>query len=108
MDYSQSGTVHKSPQIGVLHLLTSVNGALRLITLTRLQVMEPVMYGAILTQVPDGGNYIPARATVHFRKVVEQDYGDLENRIGVISPEHPAFKTLEIDLEEARAATLSR
>lgn len=108
LDYSQSGTVHQSSQIGVLHLLTSFEGAIRLVTLTRLQVMEPVMYGAILTQVPEAGNFIPARATVHFRKVGEDESVDIEAALGVVTPDSPNFLTFESDLEEARRATLAR
>lgn len=108
LDYSQSGTVHQSPHIGVLHLLTSYEGALRLITLTRLQVMEPIMYGAILTQVPEAGNFVPSRATVHFRKLDELSVDAVEAKVGVITPEHADFGALEADLEEARQATLSR
>ncbi len=108
LDYSQSGTVHQSSQIGVLHLLTSFEGALRLVTLSRLQVLEPVMYGAILTQVPESGNFVPTKATVHFRKIGDGQADLIDGGVGVITPEHPKFKTLYDDLETARSATLAR
>ncbi|NBB80956.1 MAG: hypothetical protein GVY36_16175 [Verrucomicrobia bacterium] len=107
-DYSQSGTVHVSGKIGLVHLLTSVEGALRLITLTRLQVMEPVMYGAILTQVPEAGTFVPTKASVHFRKLRDDGSSPERQQTGVITPQHSRYQSLLSDLDEARRATMAR
>lgn len=107
-DYSQSGTVHISEKIGLIHLLTSVEGALRLITMTRLQVMEPVMYGAILTQIPEAGTFIPTKASVHFRKMGDQISSLRDIDVGVITPQHDLYNSLLSDLDEARRATMAR
>jgi transcriptional regulator with XRE-family HTH domain len=46
-DFSQSGDVYSSEDTGLLHLLTCIEGRLRLITLTR---TLPILRGAVLTQ----------------------------------------------------------
>lgn len=107
MDYSQSGTVHRSRALGVLHLLTSFEGAIRLVTLGRIQVMEPVMYGMILTQIQGSGAFVPTSSVVHFRRMSEQGAA-AAFETGVVRPGDPQFKALQQDLNEARDAVLAR
>lgn len=104
-DYSQDGTVHMSSQIGMLHLLTSNGGALRLVTLTRMAAVEEVMFGAILTQVPVGASYVPAKTTVVLRKVEGAvAAGDL----GLINEAHPNYEAYRDELDRADTIVLTR
>lgn len=108
MDYSQAGTLHMSAHIGMLHLLTSRQGALRLITLTRLQVQEPVMYGAILTQVPESGYFMPAKSTIHLRRILPEKEEEARDLIGPITPSHPSYERIVRDLDDADRAIYTR
>jgi len=108
MDFSQSGTVHISAQIGLVHLLTARFGALRLITLTRLQLADPVMYGAILTQVPEAGSYLPAKSTIHFRKLDEEGEERAKGLLGPIDVHNPLYLEVRRDLDVADEAIYTR
>jgi hypothetical protein len=108
MDFSQSGTLHLSAQIGLVHLLTARFGAIRLVTLTRLQLAEPVMYGAMLTQVPEAGSYMPAKTTVHFRKITAESEARAKSLMGPIDVNNPFYFDVRRDLDAADEAIYTR
>ncbi len=107
-DYSQSGTLHMSQGIGTIHFLTSFQGAIRLMTTTPMQPMAPVMYGAILTQVPMAGHHVPTSSVVHLRRIFEDPNSTPKSMTGVVRPGSPRFKELSSDLGDAREAILAR
>ena len=51
VDNSQSGRIHISQTTGLMHLVTCVEGSVRLITLTKMMGGVEVMRGAVLTQM---------------------------------------------------------
>lgn len=106
-DYSQPGTLHVSAQIGVIHLLTSEQGALRLITLTRMQI-DRVMYGAILTQVSEAGFYRPAKSTIFMRKFDRDGDSEVNELRGPIRPGHKQYDLVVHDLDLADQAIYTR
>jgi|SRR5215217_749050 transcriptional regulator with XRE-family HTH domain len=57
---SQTGHVHISQMTGLMHLLTTVEGAVRLVTLTKMIGGEEVMRGAVLTQIDRDAHYVPS------------------------------------------------
>lgn len=108
-DYTQDGTLHLSTEIKNVHLLTANHGALRLITLTGIQRdPDPVMYGAILTQVPEPGHYKPAKSTIHFRKISDDREVEAMASIGPIAPGNPLYEKVERDLKYAEEAIYTR
>jgi len=108
LDFSQSGTLHMSSQIGTIHFLTSTNGALRMMTLTRLQVPDLVMYGAILSQIPEGGHYMPLKTTVFLKKITESYTENVLDFLGPIKKEHPSYNSICRDLDVADKAIVTR
>jgi hypothetical protein len=60
IDNSQTGHLYISQTTGLMHLVTSVEGAVRLITLTKMIGGDEVMRGAVLTQIDRDAHYIPS------------------------------------------------
>jgi hypothetical protein len=69
IDNSQSGHIHISQTTGLMHLVTSVEGAVRLITLTKMIGGEEIMRGAVLTQIDRDAHYLPAFSPIVLTKV---------------------------------------
>ena len=89
--YNQGGIVHISPDIGLLHLLTSWRGAVRLITLSRLRFRSQRMFGAILTQADQRVGFVPAISPIVFQKLRDDDAAVKELQVGPISETHPMY-----------------
>ena len=73
VDNSQSGRVHISQTTGLMHLVTCVEGAVRLITLTKMMGGVEVMRGAVLTQIDRDGRYMPAFSSIVLAKLRDYD-----------------------------------
>jgi hypothetical protein len=69
IDNSQKGHVYISQTTGLIHLLTSFEGAVRLITLTKMIGGDEVMRGAVLTQIDRDAHYIPSISAIVLTKV---------------------------------------
>jgi DNA-binding Xre family transcriptional regulator len=68
-DNSQSGHVYISQTTGLMHFVTSVEGAVRLITLTKMIGGEEIMRGAVLTQIDRDAHYLPAFSPIVLTKL---------------------------------------
>lgn len=66
------------------------------------------MYGAILTQVPEAGHYIPAKSTIHFRKINDANGALYSELIGPITPDHYLYEKISDDLDEADRVIYTR
>jgi transcriptional regulator with XRE-family HTH domain len=84
-DYSQQGEIFISNTIGLLHLLTREEGALRLITLTKLRLDDQALQGIVLTQAQGPFYYQPSVSPIFLRKLADADHQG-EQPIGPIRP----------------------
>lgn len=114
IDFSQSGDVYMSASVGLLHLLTRHNGALRLITLTRLRLDDQTMRGSVLTQAQDEFFYRPSVSPVLMQKCNSAvALADLTGQIGPVRPQDGEYDRLNralIDVERklTNFATVSK
>lgn len=100
VSYDQEGDVFISSSIGLVHLLTEISGAVRLITLTRLHPGENVMRGSVLTQAEWPHHYQPAVSPIYFRKILEgSDVAVLGRIVGTIEVNDPDYPEVKRNLE---------
>ena len=83
IDHSQNGRVYISPLTDLMHLLTTFQGAVRLITLTKIRGGDEVMRGAILTQSERPMYYAPSISPIVLKKI--RDY-DLSIHLTMVGP----------------------
>jgi transcriptional regulator with XRE-family HTH domain len=96
VDHSQSGDVYFSNTIGLVHLLTNVDGALRLITVARLDPDCMSMGGAVLTQAREPIYYRPSVSPIRFFKIADS----LDCQPRAILPNHAEYDDLNKKLVE--------
>ena len=103
-DYSQSGYVHISPDIGLLHLVTQYVGAVRLITLSKPRLSSGILYGTLLTQADHAVGFQPAVSPVVFVPEDTLTPGkNLPEHVGPIAADHFSFGYWNSHLATARA-----
>ena len=91
-DYSQGGHVHISHDIGLWHIMTCWRGAVRLITVSKPRMMDSgKMYGAQLTQTPQGNSFLPAMTPIVFARTDATEAEVLPEASGPISPSDPEY-----------------
>jgi transcriptional regulator with XRE-family HTH domain len=101
IDNSQNGDVYISNEIGLLHLLTSEKGAIRLVTLSKLKRPANILQGVVLTQLINAIHYSPAVAPIYLQKVCDvASRSDLASLVGPISPTHEEYQSVAAHLEE--------
>ena len=107
INFSQSGDVYMSASVGLLHLLTKHNGALRLITLTRLRLNDLTMRGSVLTQAQDEFFYRPSVSPIVMQRCNPQiDLETLSKQIGPVrcgDGEYSRLNKALLDVEERLA-----
>jgi len=92
VDYSQEGDVFISNSIGLIHLLTRNEGALRLITLTKMREADQVVRGIVLTQAEADFYYQPSVSPIFFKKIETlANAEELAQRVGPIRPTEPDY-----------------
>ena len=99
VNYDQEGDVYVSNSIGLVHLLTKFEGALRLITLTKLHREEMTMSGVVVTQSERPSHYQPAASPIYLRKMPGTP-DELAARIGIFEIGDADFKTVNSILDE--------
>ncbi|HLH90000.1 MAG TPA: helix-turn-helix domain-containing protein [Xanthobacteraceae bacterium] len=82
VDFSQDGEIYVSNAIGLLHFVTRHEGAIRLVTLTRLRNAR-TMRGVVLTQAALDDFYQPATSAILF---VKQSAATLESMVSAVGP----------------------
>ncbi|MGE3916163.1 MAG: multiprotein-bridging factor 1 family protein [Hyphomicrobiaceae bacterium] len=89
---SHGGGIYISPHTGLLQLLTTYQGALRLVTLNRFRNGESRLRGIVLTQSDRDRFFEPAASAIFLDRLDEkQRLTDLERLVGMVGPEDPAF-----------------
>ncbi len=96
-----AGGIYISPHTGMLQLLTTFQGALRLVTLNRFQRGGDKLRGVILTQSDRERFYQPAVSAIFLQKLSGcQRLSELERRIGSLEADHADFGTAMAEIEE--------
>jgi hypothetical protein len=89
---SHAGGVHISPHTGIIHFLTTFQGALRLVTLSKFRTGEDKLRGLILTQRDREDFYQPAVSAIFLEKMrAKRKNSELERLVGAFGADDPAF-----------------
>jgi transcriptional regulator with XRE-family HTH domain len=97
---SHAGGIHISPHTGLMHLLTTYQGALRLVTLSKFRLGDNKLRGAILTQSDREMYFQPAVSPIFLEKLDgRRKTSDLERMIGQIGPDDGGFATAATELD---------
>ena len=100
VNYDQEGDVFVSNSIGLVHLLTKFEGALRLITLTKLHHDEMTMCGIVLTQAERPNHFEPAASPIFLEKAKAGTAVDLVKQVGILEPRDPDFQAANAILDQ--------
>lgn len=97
---SHAGGIHISPHTGLMHLLTTYQGALRLVTLSKFRLGDSKLRGAILTQSDREMYFQPAVSPIYLEKLQgRHTSGALEKMIGRIGEGEPGFVPVAAELD---------
>lgn len=96
---SHGGGIYISPHTGLIQLLTTFQGALRLVTLTRFQLGDNRLRGLILTQSDRDRFFEPAVSAIFLERLDgKRRLADLERLVGPVGPDDPSFAAAEAEL----------
>jgi transcriptional regulator with XRE-family HTH domain len=96
---SHGGGIYISPHTGLLQLLTTFQGALRLVTLNRFQLGDNRLRGLILTQSDRDRFFEPAVSAIILERLDgKRRLADLERLVGPLTADDPAFAPAEAEL----------
>lgn len=96
---SHAGGIYISPHTGMIHLLTTFQGALRLVTLTKFRMGDTRLRGVILTQSDRDQFFQPATAAIYLEKLeARRKNSELEKLVGPFGPTDPSFKPASEEL----------
>lgn len=97
---SHAGGIHISPHTGLLQLLTTFQGALRLATLNKFRLGDNKLSGVILTQADRDVFYQPAVSAIFLEKIAQKrKNSELDRLIGVVPDDDPALAPARAELE---------
>lgn len=110
IDHSQSGHVYISPLTDLIHLLTTQQGAVRLITLTKMRGGEEIMRGIVLTQSEHRLFYQPSVSAMVLVKIPDYDGALHRPMVGPIDASADEYEALcgELDQTESEIVQLAR
>lgn len=104
---SHAGGIYISPHTGMLQMLTTFQGALRLVTLSRFRLGEQRLRGVILTQSEHEGNYQPAASAIFLDKLDRRrPSAELEKLIGPLAPGDADHAWASAELQRIERSTL--
>jgi transcriptional regulator with XRE-family HTH domain len=104
---SHAGGIHISPHTGLIHLLTTYQGALRLVTLTKFRLGDNRLRGAILTQRDRDVFFQPAVSPIYLEKVeTRKKNSEIERMIGPFGPTDPGFRVAHEELSAIERDTV--
>ena len=96
---SHAGGIYISPHTGLLHLLTTFQGALRLVTLTKFRMGDTRLRGVILTQSDRDRFFQPATSAIFLEKIeTRRKNSELEKLVGAFGPADASFKPVSEEL----------
>ncbi|MDX2158282.1 MAG: helix-turn-helix transcriptional regulator [Hyphomicrobiaceae bacterium] len=97
---SHAGGIYISPHTGLIQLLTTFQGALRLVTLTRFRLGDDKLTGLILTQSDRERYFQPATSPIFLEKLSKpRTIAELERLIGLLGEEDQAYATATAELD---------
>jgi transcriptional regulator with XRE-family HTH domain len=97
---SHAGGVYISPHTGVVHLLTTFQGALRLVTLNKFRRGDDKLRGLILTQSDRDMFFQPAVSATYLQKIkTRRKNSELERSVGVFGRTDPEFAAVDAEIE---------
>lgn len=97
---SHAGGVYISPHTGLIQLLTTFQGALRLVTLSKFRFGDNRLRGLILTQSDRDMFFQPAVSAIFLEKLEGKSrLSVLEKLVGAIGPADPSFSDATAELE---------
>ena len=100
VDFSQEGEIFISSTVGLLHLVTQSQGAVRLITLNKMGTSRS-MRGVVLTQAEIDDAFRPRTSPIMFVKQDVESADALTSRVGLVAPNAPDFAEMNAKLLEA-------
>lgn len=104
---SHAGGVYISPHTGMIHLLTTYQGALRLATLTKFRMGDNRMRGVILTQSDRDVFYQPAVSPIYLEKLDgKRKNSELDRLIGPFGSGDAAFRSAVEELNAIEKSTI--
>jgi transcriptional regulator with XRE-family HTH domain len=102
-----AGGVYISPHTGMLQLLTTYQGALRLVTLNRFRRGDDKLRGVILTQSDRERFYQPAVSAIFLQKLHGRHrLSELERRVGTIDAGSAEFAPALEEIEEIERSAI--
>jgi transcriptional regulator with XRE-family HTH domain len=102
VDNSQVGEIYFSHEIGLVHFLTKHKGAIRLITVSKLQngdVANSRMSGIVLTQERHEIYHQPTSAAIFFEKAEKIPLEKFQTSAGVIEPADSRYEEIKSKIE---------
>jgi transcriptional regulator with XRE-family HTH domain len=104
---SHGGGIYISPHTGLIQLLTTFQGALRLVTLSRFGLGDNRLRGLILTQRDRDRFFEPAVSAILLEKLEgKRALADLERLVGPVGPEDPAFSQGDAELRSIESSEI--
>lgn len=92
---SHAGGLYISPHTGIVHLLTTYQGALRLVTLNKFRTGDARLKGLILTQSDRDMFFQPAVSAIYLEKIrIKRKNSELEKLVGAFGRNDPEFATV--------------
>lgn len=99
IDHSQAGKIYISPATDLIHFLTIHEGAVRLITLTKMRGNYATMRGSVLTQSERTMFYQPSVSAIYLDKIANFDFSVHCREVGPIVPSNEAYQSVEATIE---------
>ncbi len=104
---SHAGGIYISPHTAMIHLLTTYQGALRLVTLNKFRMGDNRLRGAILTQSDRDVFFQPALSAIFLERLEQKrKNSELEKLIGPLGPSDAAFKSASEELDQIERSTV--
>ena len=102
-----AGGVYISPHTGMLQLLTTFQGALRLVTLNRFRRGDDKLRGVILTQSDRERFYQPAVSAIFLQKLTgRRRLSELERMVGTVGGTHDDFAPALAEIEDIERSAI--
>jgi len=107
VESSHAGGVYISPHTGLIQLLTTFQGALRLVTLSRFRLGDSRLRGVTLTQSDRDTFFAPAVSAILLERLDgRRPLAELERLVGPVGPDDPVYATIDAELAAIEQASL--
>lgn len=101
---SHAGGIHISPHTSLIHMLTTFQGAIRLVTVAKLGIGDLRLRGVILTQSDRGMFFQPSTSAIFLEKLDgKKRNSELEKLIGPFGPTDQMFRPAAEELASIEA-----